>query len=142
MMLRQISFSIVTVTAIACLPMGAMAQQFQTNIQNSSNNATVVGDGNYIYQNGAQNNYQNQTEGYGYYDNYYGDPYSQTQTSIQNGSNNATAIGSDNTVIQGFEQTNTQTQITTPQNMQNPEATDREIYQYSINRPNVPRSPF
>jgi hypothetical protein len=98
-----------------------MAQQIQTNVQTSSNNATVVGDGNYVDQNADQYNFQNQAGGYGYYD-YYGGADPQTQISVQNGTNNATVVGGYNTVIQDLNQTNVQNQVTTPQVVEDPNA--------------------
>lgn len=131
-MLRKSTYFILITTTIVCAPVAVMAQQIQTNVQTSSNNATVVGDGNYVYQNTDQSNVQNQAGDYGYYGG--ADP--QTQISVQNATNNASVVGNSNTVIQDINQTNTQTQV-----VENPNQTNVQTIWGTLT-PKIPRPRF
>ncbi|MEM9509050.1 MAG: hypothetical protein AAGA16_15435 [Cyanobacteria bacterium P01_E01_bin.35] len=92
-------------TVIAFTPFAAFAQA-QTSIQNNTNSAAVVGNGNFIRQNATQTSIQDQLDLGGY-----GIPSPDAQTSVQINANEAAAVGNHNVIDQNATQTSIQDQI-------------------------------
>ncbi len=92
---------------IAFAPLTALAQDSQTSIQNNTNSASAVGNGNFIHQNADQASFQNQLDL-----GAYGVPATpDAQTSVQINANEAAAIGNGNAIVQDATQTSVQGQV-------------------------------
>ena len=92
---------------IAFSPLTAFAQDAQTSIQNNTNSAAAVGNGNFIHQNADQASEQNQLDL-----GAYGVPSTpDAQTSVQVNANEAAAIGNHNAIVQDATQTSVQDQV-------------------------------
>ena len=94
-------------TVIAFAPITAFAQDSSTSIQNNTNSAAAVGTANYIDQDAAQHNLQQQLDL-----GAYGIPSTpDAQTSVQINANEAAAVGDYNVIDQDATQTNIQDQV-------------------------------
>ena len=93
-------------TVIAFAPLTAFAQDTQTSIQNNTNSAAAVGNGNLIHQNATQTSIQDQLDL-----GAYGVPSTpDAQTSVQVNANEAAAVGDYNVIDQDATQTSVQSQ--------------------------------
>jgi hypothetical protein len=102
--MKKSTFGILATIALVCSPVAAFAQQ--VNIQKASNSAAAVGNGNTIFQNIDQTNFQNQFGAEGYFPS----TTTQRQVSVQEASNAAAAVGNFNTIVQDVDQSNVQNQ--------------------------------
>ncbi len=104
--MKKSTFGILATAALVLSPVAAFAQEAQTNIQRASNSAAAIGNGNNIFQNIEQTNFQNQFGA----DGYFPSTSPQGQVSVQDASNAAAAVGNFNTIFQNVDQSNVQNQ--------------------------------